>query len=69
MNLVTLILYVCLASGDGHDCKEVEFILDGVSTATCLKAGEETAVEWLDTHPDHRLAGLTCQWGTGDKKA
>lgn len=68
MNLATLILYVCLANGTGQGCKEVDFILDGITPQTCLIAGEEKAIEWLDTHPDYRLVAVTCQWGIGERK-
>ena len=68
MNLATLILYVCLASGAGQGCKEVDFILDGVTTQTCMMAGEVKAIEWLDAHPGYRLVAVTCQWGVGEHK-
>lgn len=68
MNLATLILYVCLATGTGQGCKAVEFSLDLASERDCLLAGEEKAIEWLDTHPGYRLVAVTCQWGIGERK-
>ena len=65
--MMTLILYVC-STVAAADCKEVHFILDGVTAPTCIMAGEEKAIEWLNMHEGWRLVGVTCQWGVGERK-
>ena len=69
MNLTILALHVCLNASVPQPCKEIDLILDIRSGRDCFLAGQTKAIEWLDTHPGYRLAGIECRSGDSDQKA
>jgi hypothetical protein len=68
MNPVDLILLACSLASPGA-CHEYHLMIQSASPRTCTMQAEPYLAQWIDGHPNLRVARWRCVWpGQEDEK-
>ena len=68
MNPMDLILLACSLATPGA-CHEYHLLIQSASPRTCSMQAEPYLAQWIDSHPNLRVARWRCAWpGQEDEK-
>ncbi|MEG4641902.1 hypothetical protein BDE18_3055 [Paracoccus pantotrophus] len=58
--MIELVFIACMG-GAPADCREHSLIYTEVTPLVCMRGAQPALAQWVETHPDWRIARWSCQ--------